>query len=59
MDAVRKAHPALTLIESAENLGFAGGANLGIPKTADLTPGGIKVDGKVSGVRHFLWAADS
>ena len=32
---------------------------LGIPKTADLTPGGIKVDGKVSGVRHFLWAADS
>lgn len=32
---------------------------LGIPKSADLTPGGITVDGKVSTVRHYLWAADS
>jgi len=30
VDAVRKAHPAVTVIESAENLGFAGGNNLGI-----------------------------
>ena len=30
VDAVRTAHPAVTLIESGENLGFAGGNNLGI-----------------------------
>jgi GT2 family glycosyltransferase len=30
VDAVRKAHPAVAVIESAENLGFAGGNNLGI-----------------------------
>jgi hypothetical protein len=30
VDAVRKAHPEVTVIESAENLGFSGGNNLGI-----------------------------
>ena len=30
VEAIRKAHPAATVIESAENLGFAGGNNLGL-----------------------------
>lgn len=40
VEAIRKAHPTLPVIESAENLGFAGGNNLGIAaalqRTADF-----------------------
>lgn len=44
--AIRQAHPTVTLIESKENLGFAGGCNLGVRSSSGEFIGFLNNDAK-------------